>query len=59
MLGFQQRDDRVLGEGRRLYGLALLKLGKRLQNVSQTERLTLVRTARMLGLFEVYRSRMF
>jgi hypothetical protein len=53
MLGFQQRDDRVLAEGRIAYGRALLQLAKGLQNMSDTNRVTLIRTARMLSLFEV------
>jgi hypothetical protein len=53
MIGFQRGDDGVFREGRAVYGRALLQLGEGLQNMGNTNRLALIRTARMLSLFEV------
>ena len=53
MIDFQREDNRVLREGRTVYGRALLQLGKELQNMDNTNRLAPIRTARMLRLFEV------
>lgn len=57
MLGYQQGDDKALREGRLVYGRALLQLKEGLHNIDNNNRLALIRTARMLSLFEVYRGR--
>lgn len=56
MVGSQQGDKRILGEACLIYGRALLQLVEGLQKVDNINRLTLIRSARMLSLFEVYRN---
>jgi hypothetical protein len=53
MLGVRHGDKTVLGDGRKLYGRALLQFLKELRSLSNGNRIRLIINARLLGLFEV------
>jgi len=53
MFGVQHGDATMLGEGRKLYGRALLQLVKGLRNLGEKSRPSLILNARLLSLFEV------
>ncbi|CAI6311858.1 unnamed protein product [Periconia digitata] len=53
MLGFEQGNDGIIREGRLTYGRAILQLKEGLKNVNDTNKLALVKSARMLSLFEI------
>lgn len=52
MFGLRHEDAAILGEGRKLYGRALLQLVKGLRDLGEQSRLNLILNARLLALFE-------